>query len=110
MKKLAAITGVFVAFILLSANQAEAQHFHRGYGPGWGGGSGFNISIGNGAAFGPGFNRAYGPAFYGGWNQGFAQPGFYRPAPIYAAGYRYGGFNRGADNYNGRSYRPGCGW
>ena len=110
MRKLATITGAFVAFILLSANQAEAQHFHRGYGPGWGGGSGFSVNIGNG----PGFGHAYGRSgFHGGWNRGF-QPSFYRPAPIYAApivtGYRYNGFNRGVGVNYGRGYRSGCRW
>lgn len=114
MKRFAAITIAAIAMFMQSPQQAEAQHFHRGFGgPGWGG-SGFSISVGQrfGPSFGPGFNH--------GWNRGFqpgfVNPGFYRPVPVnafYRGGFGpgfHGGFNRGVGIQYGRGHRPGCGW
>ena len=114
MKKIVLTVVACVTFFMLHTNQADAQHFNRGFGPGWGG-SGFSISIGNGVGFGPGFGVGHG--FHSGWNRGFNpgfHPGFYRAPTIYRAPvYRvpvYGGFNRGFGVQYGRSFNRGCGW
>lgn len=114
MKRFAAICVASLAMFWLAAEDAQAQHFHRGFAPGWGG-SGVSISIGRGIH--PGFvGSSFGPRY--GWNQGFGV-GFVNP-PIYRAiprqsFYRGGfppvyrsGFYQSFGVYGGRA--PGCRW
>lgn len=128
MKKFTALAITAIAVFMFTPQQAEAQHFNRGFGGPAFGGSGFSISIGSGigprfgGGFGPTFGGGFGPAFVGGFNPafginrgfggGFAGPAIYRSVPVnsfYRGGFN-SGFHRGGGFHYGGGVRRGCGW
>ena len=95
MKRLAILVATVCAMGLL-VSESQAQHHHHCNG-GNRGFSSFNLSIGNGGFYGPGFGYGgFGGGYYNAYRPVYG--GFY-PAPVVPVAPVYGGFYGGGCGY-----------